>query len=88
MIKVTNFNHQENLVWSTNSSVLFQIFKEVNECNTTMYYTTSGLYLTNNLSLNFENNTQFESLSEFVLADTDYRNYMLQTSSYKALNIY
>ena len=72
------------------SHLLFQLLEPVQSCNTTLYKTTEGLYITNASISNdeFDQVTDFSQIEHLTLADEDYNKFSLQelTASWQQMN--
>ena len=74
------FEHVDGFVLSKNKSLLFQIAKQVNFCETSMMFTTSGLYLTSAIDLKFLKRSEPQSIKQMIISNVDYKNFIIQAS--------
>ncbi len=74
------FERVDGFVLSKNESLLFQIAEQVNFCETSMMFTTSGLYLTTAIDLKFLKRTEPQTIKQMIISNVDYKNFIIQAS--------
>jgi hypothetical protein len=69
----------ENLI-TTDTNQLFSIKSNVSFCNTSMLYTSSGLYISET-SLDLEKDINIQALNDLAIADSDYKDFIINLYS-------